>query len=170
MVALGFLLLTAIASLTHVEAFDRASGGPERPPDSCLVTRAPVRPFIPPVPYSALPESPDRFWFGTEALWVMPKADGTWHGLHTENGYRDKLFLWRRGYDGRVEQKPAVTISAKRLDRPAPPYVVSRATNAYLPSGEWTMLTGLDIPTLGCWELTAQYRGTTLQWVVWVVE
>jgi hypothetical protein len=28
------------------------------------------------------------------------------------------------------------------------------------------MMTGLDVPTAGCWELTAHYRGHTVNFVV----
>jgi hypothetical protein len=30
------------------------------------------------------------------------------------------------------------------------------------------MLVGVDIPTLGCWEITGQYNGTELSFVVWI--
>jgi hypothetical protein len=30
------------------------------------------------------------------------------------------------------------------------------------------MLVGIDIPAAGCWEITGQYKGTTLSFVVWV--
>jgi hypothetical protein len=165
MMLVGFLL-AGLASLAAAEPIESRSGIREE----CPVTLPPVRPFIPPPPYAALPESPQHFWLGTSALWVMPRVDGTWRGQRTALGYRDKLFLWRPGFDGRVEQQPEVTVVAKRLDDEMPPYVVSRATNALLPSGEWTMLTALDIPSVGCWQLSAQYQGTTVAWIVWVVD
>jgi len=30
------------------------------------------------------------------------------------------------------------------------------------------MLVGVDIPTIGCWEITGRYAGHTLSFVVWV--
>jgi hypothetical protein len=31
------------------------------------------------------------------------------------------------------------------------------------------MLTGIDIPGVGCWEITGDYEGDKLTFVVWVV-
>jgi len=31
-----------------------------------------------------------------------------------------------------------------------------------------TMLAGVYVPTLGCWEITGEYRGEKLSFVVWV--
>jgi len=140
------------------------------PPESCPVTLAPVRPFTPPLPYPALAPSPDRFWYGSEALWVMPKTDGTWRGLRTQTGYLDKLFVWRTGFDGRIEQRPKLTVRGRRLDADVAPFTVNSATNAYHPSFEWAMLAGVDIPTPGCWELRLDYGAAGLAFVVWVVE
>src|SRR4029077_5646884 len=60
------------------------------PPISCEVTTPPDIPFVPPPPYPADPGS-GQFWFGTRKLWTNLKADGKWHGLHQESGYREKL-------------------------------------------------------------------------------
>ena len=30
------------------------------------------------------------------------------------------------------------------------------------------MLVGVTVPVAGCWQITAEYRGHTLQYVVWV--
>lgn len=100
----------------------------------------------------------------------MPKIDGTWRGLRTKEGYRDKLFVWRVGFDGRVEQKPKLTVRGRRLDADTPPFTIPRATNAYHPSFEWAMLAGVDIPTPGCWELNLRYGENHLAFVVWVPE
>jgi len=63
-------------------------------PDSCLVTNAADRPFIPPAPYRAKP-SPGQFWYGTDKLWTALPVTGTWSGLpHYTPGdptYRAKL-------------------------------------------------------------------------------
>jgi hypothetical protein len=43
-------------------------------------------------------------------------------------------------------------------------------TNATSPSlGGTAMLVGVDFPGPGCWRVTAQYRGTALSYVVWIV-
>lgn len=163
-----FLLLVAAvvvpARVSRAETVQRAIF----PPETCPVTVSPVRPFFPPLPYPALSPSPDRFWYGSEALWVMPRIDGTWRGLRTETGHRNKLFAWRTGFDGSKEQRPKLTVRGKRLDAEVAPFTVTTATNAYHPSFEWAMLTGVDIPTAGCWELTLGYGANTLAFVVWV--
>ena len=47
--------------------------------------------------------------------------------------------------------------------------MVASATNAnHAEFGGWTMLTRIDIPSTGCWELPGQYRDETLSFGVWV--
>ena len=46
-----------------------------------------------------------------------------------------------------------------RPRRSAQPWV----TNAYVPEwGGWTMLIMLELPTLGCWEVTGSYGGDSV--------
>jgi hypothetical protein len=95
--------------------------------------------------------------------------DGVYRGLRVESGYRSKLFWWRAGYDAKAEPRPALTLSASRLDAPAPPVVLSDATNATsLDLGGSTMLVMPDIPAAGCWRLTGTYKEASLSYVVWV--
>jgi hypothetical protein len=133
--------------------------------ENCPVTLTPDSPFTPPEPYP--PDNPytGRFWYGTEALWVSLPTTGGWPQL----AYGDKLFWWRDGYNGSEEQRPELAVTARRLDAPAP--VVKRgapATNAYHPDFHWAMLTGLSALTPGCWEITGDYQGHQLSFVVWV--
>ena len=99
----------------------------------------------------------------------MPSVDGLWHGLATSRGFRNKVFWWSSAWDWRHEMKPELTVTARRLDRDAPTLSVFPATNAHNSSDiHHAMLVALDIPTTGCWELTGEYRGQTLSYVVWV--
>ena len=143
-----------------------ASGDlPSAPPPSCPVTRPPQSPFIPPTPYPSMvpPLYGDQFWYGTPALWTWLPADGTWHTL------RDKSFWWRQGFDGSVEQQPALTLAGRRLDGQAPPFVApAPATNGFRTDLGAFMLTMVDLPTPGCWEITGRYPGAELRFVVWV--
>jgi hypothetical protein len=146
-----------------------------QPPETCPVTQAPDLPFTPPPPYPATPPGGGSFWFGTEQLWTMLPADGTWRGLPhyrpTDPGYRQKIFWWHEGYDWRAEPRPNLTVRGKRLDAPAPPLVASRATNGFRAEDlKSFMLVGVDIPTLGCWEITGEIDGQELTFVVWVSE
>jgi hypothetical protein len=144
-------------------------------PDWCPVTLAPETPWVPPAPYPAQAPGADRFWFGDDALWTMPRRDGTWRGIPPDlgfgRGYRDKSFWWRAGYHGPSEPVPWLTVTGRRLDRDAPLYHPDAATNAHhVDFGGWAMLVGLDIPTSGCWELTGRYGNASVTYVVWVVE
>jgi hypothetical protein len=98
----------------------------------------------------------------------MPSADGLWHGLVTPRGVRNKVFWWSRNWDWRSDQKPDLTVTARRLDAPAPALRISPATNAHAADIHHAMLVALDIPTSGCWEITGEYKGRKLSYVVWV--
>jgi len=134
---------------------------------NCPITRVGSPPFSPPAPY---PETapPGTFWYGTEGLWTMLRVDGTWQRLpHNANGFRQKVFWWHPGFDGRTEQKPELTVMGRRLNGEGSFTRLPPATNASNAGfGGWTILTGIDVPTTGCWELTGSYRGNTLTFVV----
>jgi hypothetical protein len=125
---------------------------------------------VPPGPYGARASAHDSFWHGTDALWTMLPADGTWRSLpRGENGLRQKVFLWRSGYDGRVEQWPDVTVTGRRTGGDER-VVADPATNAYRSDlGGWAMLVGVELPAPGCWALTATYGGESLAFTVAVV-
>lgn len=166
------------ANRTHVTATK------DRPPDALLPssTRSPVpvscratvpgaNRFAPQAPYPASAPFPDAFWYGTTSLWTMLPVNGQWRSLpRGDHGYRQKLFLWRPGYDGRSEQWPRLTVTGRRLDGNGGAVITEEATNAYHRDfGGWAMLTAVEVPVHGCWELTATYRESTLQFVVSVV-
>jgi hypothetical protein len=110
-----------------------------------------------------------RFWFGDESLAVLLGTGGSWRGMGAEHRYRDKLFWWRKGFDGTTEPRPALVVTGRRLDGDAPPAVGSLATNAHHADfGGWAMLTTVEFPTSGCWELTGDYRGVRRPFVVLV--
>ena len=146
---------------------------PRDPPDSCPITRAPDIPFIPPEPYpSAPPERyENQFWYGTPELWTMLGTDGTWYALpQNKNGYGQKVFWWSQSFDTKGDPFPAFTVILEQLDAIAPssPVVVAEeATNASADFGT-AMLTGVQVPSLGCWKVTGQYKESELSFVVWV--
>jgi hypothetical protein len=156
---LALLMMLVAAPLVGVERV-----APAAPSATCPVTLAVTRPFAEPSPSSA-----SRFWYGSEALAVLLKTGGAWRGMGSKRRYRDKLFWWRDGYDGRTEPLPELTVIGRRLDGDAPPAEMSRATNAHHPAfGGWTMLVCVEFPTSGCWEVTGEYRGARLSFVVQV--
>jgi hypothetical protein len=128
---------------------------------------------VPPAPYP--PKIPARygnaFWYGTPDLWTMLTTDGVWSGLPgSDAGYSQKIFWWREGYSMYAEPTPDLSVTGRRLDAAAAAPTMLRdapATNASADFGQG-MLTGITIPSLGCWEVTGHYRGHQLSFVVLV--
>lgn len=127
-------------------------------------------PFTPPARYPAVPPGEQVVWYGTPALWTMLPVDGQWRQLpRADEGYRQKLFLWRAGYDGRAEQWPDVMVAGrlKSASTTANLIVAERPTNAYRRDfGGWAMQVDVEFPTAGCWEITAQYGDAELLFTV----
>jgi hypothetical protein len=96
---------------------------------------------------------------------------GAWLGLpRNPNGFRQKVFWWSPGFDGGREPRPNLRVVGRRLDGPET-FVAGPATNArHADFGGWAMLTAVDVPTAGCWELTGTYRDRSLTFVVWISE
>ena len=60
-------------------------------------------------------------------------------------------------------------MSGRKLDGEAPPANASKATNAYHRDfGGWAMLVAVQFPASGCWEVTGQYKGAAVSFVVQV--
>jgi len=108
---------------------------------------------------------PSENWYGSEQLAVILPRDGAWRGLGPTYDFRDKLFFWSVGFEAGSEKNLQVT--GVRLDGNSPPAVISKATNAYAESlGGWTMLVLVELPSAGCWQITAEYLGEKLTFVV----
>ena len=129
------------------------------PPQTCPITKPPTPPFVPPSPYPTQ-TSDGGFWFGTERLWTYLRKDGTWKGLPhyrpTDTAFRQKVFWFSGGWQ--IKAQPKLEVTGERLDASAPP---SQAAT----SNGWTndrqhpfMVTGMDIPTLGCWKIIGHYQ------------
>jgi hypothetical protein len=140
----------------------------DRVPSHCPVTRPPDPAFIPPAPFPAKENS--RFWLGTKALWTSLYEDGIWRGIVSPSGTRDKFWWWREGWrfdtDFRANE-PGLIINARRIDGDAPEVRAPRVTNAGEGEGS-AMLLVLELPTHGCWQITANYRSEYVSMVVWV--
>jgi hypothetical protein len=64
-----------------------------------------------------------------------------------------------------------LSVTLKELSGAPASAIVSRATNAHAESlGGWTMLTGIDFPAAGCWEITGRYLGQELKFVVETIQ
>lgn len=139
------------------------------PPADCPVTIAENVSFQAPKPLSPAAPWPGMFWYGSEGLWTALKTDGVWEGLpHNPEGYTQKIMWWSDRFSLEDEQQPALVVSGHRLDATAEPLKFYGATNAMAEDIGEAMLTGVDFPTLGCWEITAQYKKTDLTFIVWV--
>ena len=104
-------------------------------------------------------------WYGSESLAVVLPDNGVWGGMGAAHNYRNKLFWWSYGF--RPGSESSLVVRGRRLDRESPPADISRATNAHSPSlGGWAMLVGVEFPSSGCWEITGEYLGQTLSFVV----
>jgi hypothetical protein len=119
--------------------------------------------------------NPGDFIIGTDGLFTVITDPLVWEWHPHPQGYEQslypfstvKVFWFRVGYNAKTEPYPKLKITGKRLDGPALPLVTDRATNALSPEGG-AMLTGMYVPTPGCWEITAHYQSEKLSFVVWV--
>jgi hypothetical protein len=170
-------LITACASRTTAKTLEddptpaaQIKEQPATPPVDCPVTTSEEHAlFKAPQPYSTDAPWDGIFWFGSKNLWTALDTDGIWEALpHNPEGYTQKIFWWSDLYVLRDELEPALEVIGRRLDAEAPPLKFGRATNAYAADIGDAMLTGVDFPTLGCWEITAHYKKTGLTFVVWV--
>lgn len=163
--------IALVVLVTVVGCASTLSAPTKNVPDTCSVTKPEDHPFVPPPHYPA--KAPDgNFWFGTDELWTVLPIDGTWGALpHYTFGdptFRQKLFFWHQGYDWHTEPQPPLTVTGRRLDAPAPPLMADRANAGWQNRDQPFMVTGINLPALGCWEITGHYEAHDLTFVVWV--
>ena len=75
-------------------------------------------------------------------------------------------------YSSGIPEKEAskLTVTARRLDIPAPPAKVLRGLDGYREDWKSFLVGGIDFPTPGCWEISAHYEDDELTFVVWVAK
>ncbi len=159
------LKLAFVVVASSIAAFS-ASVSQAGEPAACAVTQPPILPFVPPAPYPI--EPPDgTFWFGNSSFWTRLETNGRW-GVGDEHRLSTKVFWWRPGFNGAVENFPDLTVILRQLDAwSAPTTVTTKATNASDESfGGSVMLTGVSVPAPGCWEVTGRHRGNEVRFVV----
>jgi len=140
------------------------------------VTKPADQQYIPPVPYAAKPPL-DQFWFGSDKLWTALPVAGTWWGLPHYNSptYSQKLAFWRQGYDPQREPRPNLTVTGRRIDGSAGLLADGKGNGSWT-KGDQFVMTDIDFPTLGCWEITGHYQNHELDesdeltFVVWVTD
>lgn len=139
------------------------------PPVDCSVTTKQNPLFEAPEPYSPLAPWDGLFWFGSDHLWTSLHDDGVWAGLPlSPDGYTQKIMWWSSLYDLPNEPEPALIVTGRRLDGESPELRFYGATNAMTDDIGEAMLTGVEFPSLGCWEVRGEYKKTSLMFVVWI--
>ena len=171
MIVLRILILISLLSLT-VKAQETYPQLPLVAPASCPVTTPPTIPFIPPSPFPTA-ISDNSFWIGTEKLWIGLRKENVWgwgpRAPGHENDLTSKTFWMSKDFHYDKEYPPGLTVTGRRLDGPAPPLRTMRTTNAF-PGPTAAMLSGVIVPVPGCWEITGDYKGERLSFVVWVTQ
>jgi hypothetical protein len=153
-------------------------GGPPASPGSSADTRTGLSncpltqsdpTFAPPRQAGADWTGKDGHWRGSPALWTLIAPGGDiWRGLpRTEAGFTQKTFWWSEDFRVNVEPTPQIFVVGRRLDGPGA-FGFGPGTNAGGSDIGSAMLVGIDVPTAGCWEMTASYRSAELTIVVWV--
>lgn len=139
------------------------------PPASCPVTPRPANEFKPPAGYK---RDEKQFWLGTEKLWTVMNDRGIWQDQffapHPGKPLPQVEILWMSvNQDWQREPHPDLSVKGKRLDGPSSAIL---ATPAFRSPRDPTaaMMTRVFIPLPGCWEITGEYKGNTLTFVVWV--
>ena len=142
------------------------------PPASCPVTVPPADPFTPLGNYEL---GENSFWLGTEKLWTSLRKSGeVWYWAPHAPGHEDevqpltaKTFWMSKDFNYREEYPPELKVTGRRLDGFAPALLTLTPTNAF-PGPTAAMLVGVYVPTPGCWEITGDYKGQKLSFVVWL--
>jgi hypothetical protein len=169
------MLLTRLLPLLYLFSLSSIAVGQDRPripavPHTCPVTKPADGSFVLPQPYPARP-SVGEFWLGTDRLWTALPVTGTWRLGHSTSGdptFRQKLPFWRQGYDAHAEPRPNLTVSGRRIDSPAGPLLTSGKGHGSWTKDDQFIMTGINFPTTGCWEITGRYENDELTFVVWV--
>lgn len=142
-------------------------------PANCRVTLPADGVYEPPWPvWDRPPRTADDFFFGTDELWTVLPADGTWHGkVPSKAGdfAYDNKFAWYRSGAAFSPSEGTLIVSGKRLDGPALSFIETYegigSAGGTTPAG---LVGGMSIPVGGCWEITGSYQKHELRFTVWV--
>lgn len=131
----------------------------QAPGDNCPVT-IPIGNFTPPDTQPEHPAAwPDSVWYGSDDLWTVLSIDGSYQPR--------KSVWWSANFPGGgIENEPDITVRYTLLESRRQMTLVSdRGTNAHTPEEGWFMIAGIDAPIKGCWQVTANYKGTSLTYI-----
>lgn len=128
----------------------------------CAVTGRPAKPFVPPSPYLVRPPDPVSFWFGTTALWTQVWAPPPWTPWNEQQLIR---MYWASTKESGQDHPPLV-VKIKRLDAEDVEHVFEGSESISYTPQHFGMRAAVIFPSVGCWEVTGQYLGTSLSYVV----
>lgn len=155
-------VMVLVAATTFLGEADTLEGVPEW----CPVTVPGYDAFT---PFAEMPEGPppvyDEVWYGSPQLWTKLASQGEkWSGSN-------RTFWWSDAYS---PQDPGrITVTARQLGEAAPIVEASEVAGTgfspfmLMPTHESVTLLSIEIPEPGCWEVTGEYEGTTLSYVIW---
>jgi len=145
-------------------------------PASCPVTVPGEAAFT---PASEAPDDPpevyDDVWFGTPDLWTLIDPAGeVWSDLPrgADGSLGERTFWWSTNYS--ADDPDEFTVTAEHLSGTAPRFEASQTGgtgfNPFMtqPTHESVTVVGIELGESGCWRLTAEYKGSSLSYVVWV--
>ena len=125
--------------------------------------------------------SDTRGVYGSDSLAVFLPLDGKVQVTGPKGLIAIRLFGRSAGFRPGMEEN--MHVSVVNLHDGPNDAVVSRTTNANTPRDDyedrqfddewldgWLMLTGIDFPSVGCWEVTGEYLGQSLTFVVETVD
>lgn len=160
---------TDVPALVELTQTAEAEIAAKTPPKDCPVTTISKQNLEAPEPYSPVAPWEGLFWFGSDHLWTALHNDGVWAGLPlNSDGYTQKIMWWSSLYNLPNEPEPALLVSGRRLDGESPDLRFYGATNAFADDIGDAMLTGVEFPSLGCWEVRGKYKKVSLTFVVWI--
>lgn len=163
--AMPLVCMLAFASLPLASG---AGGDETAIPDSCPVTRStPETRFTPPPPSRAFDTNSAMFWYGSDSLYTALYADGRWRGIASPTGTRNKSFWYRKNPEWLTETPYQLAVTYRKLGETGPMFTEPGVTNAIM-GKEVAMLIMLELPTRGCWEVTASYKNAHVSFVTWV--
>ena len=150
----AFQLIVVSVALLGFDQFAHAE-------DSCPSTVGSDNVFLEPWPQA-------DSWYGSESLAVILPRSGIWPTTYEGRAISVKLFWFSSGFQPGMERDFVGRI--ERLDEGPNDAAISSPTNAGLGDEVWTILTGVDFKSEGCWRITGEYRGQALEFVVRTVD
>jgi hypothetical protein len=116
--------------------------------------------------------APRRFLVWEQKLWTALGLDGIWHrknNVDQNGGYATKLIFWTLGLDWKRNPNAQLVVTAVRTDGESPSVAVAGANIVFVGKKTPAMMTGIRIPTDGCWDIAAYYEGQRVTYTVLVV-